>query len=95
MTTIAIAKKHHLSHKKAKDAARKVADDLNKRFDIEYAWNGDVIEFERPGLTGELHILKDEVRLDCKLGFLLALLKPTIEREVHKEFDKHFGKAKA
>ncbi len=26
---------------------------------------------------------------------MLSLLKPTIETEVHKQFDKYFGKSKA
>lgn len=94
MAIIAIAKKHTLSHKKAKEAAGKVADDLNARFDLEYTWKGDHIEFKRSGLTGALHVGKDAVRLDCKLGFMLSLLKPTIEAEVHKQFDKYFGKTK-
>jgi putative polyhydroxyalkanoate system protein len=94
MATIAIAKKHSLSHKKAKEAAQKVAEDLNARFDLGYSWNGDCIHFSRPGLTGQLHILKDEVRLDCKLGFLMSAIRPAIEREVHKEFDKRFGSRK-
>jgi len=34
------------------------------------------------------------VRLDCELGLMLSLLKPTIEAEVHKQFDKYFGKPK-
>jgi putative polyhydroxyalkanoate system protein len=94
MALIAIAKKHSLSHPKAKAAAEKVAVDLNKRFELEYKWKGDDIEFNRPGLTGALHVGKDAVRLDCQLGFMLSLLKPTIEAEVHKQFDKYFGKAK-
>ena len=95
MAVIAIAKKHKLSHQKAKAAAEKVADDLNARFDLEYAWQGDHIDFKRPGLTGALHVGKDAVRLDCELGFMLSLLKPTIEAEVHKQFDKYFGKSKS
>ncbi len=95
MATIAIAKKHSLSHKRAKAAAQKIAEDLNERFDLEYKWNGDVVAFERPGLTGKLRVGKDEVRLDCELGFLLSMLKPTIEQVVHRDFNKHFGKAKA
>jgi len=95
VSAIAIAKKHALSHKKAREAAGKVADDLNARFDLQYTWDGDRIEFKRPGLTGALHIGKDAVRLDCKLGFMLSLLKPTIEAEVHKQFDKYFGTTKA
>jgi len=95
MATISIGKKHQLSHKKAKEAAQKVAEDLKARFELEYEWEGDRIEFTRPGLEGELVVLKDEVRLDCKLGFLLSVLKPAIEKEVHKEFDKRFRKSKA
>ena len=91
MALIAIEKDHHLSHKKAKEAAEKVAEDLHARFDLEYRWKGDAIEFRRPGLTGELRVGKEEVRLDCELGFMLSLLKPTIETEVHK----YFGKTKA
>jgi putative polyhydroxyalkanoate system protein len=95
MATIAIAKKHHLSHAQAKDAAQKIADDLARRFDLECAWNGDRIKFERPGVSGELHVGKTEVRLDCQLGFLLSMLKPTIEDAVNRDFDKYFGKAEA
>ena len=94
MALIAIAKKHTLSHPKAKAAAEKVAIDLHERFDLEYAWKGDYIEFNRPGLTGSLHVGKDAVRLDCELGFMLSLLKTAIEAEVHKQFDKYFGKPK-
>ena len=94
MALIEIEKKHHLSHKRAKEAAEKVADDLRARFDLEYRWKGDDIEFRRPGLTGALHVGKGDVRLDCELGFMLSLLKPSIEAEVHKQFDKYFGKAR-
>lgn len=95
MATLSIAKKHQLSHKKAKEAAQKVAEDLKARFALDYEWDGDRIDFSRPGLTGELHVLKDEVRLDCTLGFMLSMIKPAIEKEVHAEFDKRFAKPKA
>ena len=94
MALIAIAKKHALSHQKAKAAAEKIAVDLNKRFDLDYAWKGNDIEFRRSGLTGALHVGKETVRLNCELGLMLSLLKPTIEAEVHKQFDKYFGKPK-
>ena len=94
MALITIAKKHTLSHLRAKAAAEKVATDLHERFDLEYAWKGDAIEFKRSGLSGALRVGKEDVRLDCELGFMLSLLKPTIEAEVHKQFNKYFGKAK-
>ena len=91
MSILSITKKHHLSHEHAKRAAEQVAKDLRARFELDYKWHGDRIEFARPGLSGELHIAKDHVRLDCQLGLLFSTLKPAIEREVHREFDKRFG----
>jgi putative polyhydroxyalkanoate system protein len=91
MSTLSIAKKHHLTHKKAKAAAEKVAEDLRDRFDLEYIWRGDCIDFQRSGLSGTLFVDKNEVRLECRLGFILSALKPSIEREVHKELDKQFS----
>src|SRR4030095_5587761 len=95
MAIIAIAKKHELSHAKEKEAAQKIDDDLSKRVDLNGEWKGDRILFERAGVSGELHVGKDEVRLDCQLGFLLSMLKPTIEEAAHRDFAKYFGKAKA
>ena len=92
MARMSIARKHRLSHKKAKEAAQKVADDLKARFDLNYAWRGNQIDFNRPGLSGTMHIGKDEVRLDCELGMLLSLLLPKLESEIDKEFAKRFGK---
>ena len=88
MAMISIASKHELSHKKAKDVAEKIAKDLKKRFELDYAWNGDDIDFERPGVTGRMHVGKDTISLDVKLGFLLTPLKPAIEREIHAALDK-------
>ena len=91
MAKLSVAKKHHLSHQQAKSAAQKVADDLKKRFELDYEWQGDAIVFERPGLSGEMHVSHNEVRLDCELGLVLSMLKPKLEAEIHKEFDKRFA----
>ena len=93
MAKLSIARKHKLSHKKAKDAAQKVADDLKARFELTYAWRGNEIEFNRPGLSGKMHVGKDEVRLDCELGLVLSLLRPVLEAEIDKEFRQRFGSA--
>jgi putative polyhydroxyalkanoate system protein len=95
MATISIAKKHRLTHAKAKEAAQKIADDLAERFDLTCSWHGDRIEFERSGVSGDLHVGRAEVRLECTLGLLLSMLRPAIEDAVHRDFDKYFGKAKA
>lgn len=88
MATISIARKHHLTHKKAKDVAEKIANDLNARFALDYRWHGDEVIFERPGCKGRLHVASENFQLDVHLGFLLTPLKPAIEREIVAQFDK-------
>jgi putative polyhydroxyalkanoate system protein len=91
MAMISIVRKHTLSHKKAKDVAEKIAKDLQKRFALDYEWDGDDVLFERPGVSGRMHVAKDRITLEAQLGFLLSALKPTIEKEIHGQFDKLVG----
>ena len=93
MPTISIKRRHKLDHKKARVAAERIAKDLNRRFELVYEWDGDNVSFERPGLSGNMHVGKNNVRLDVQLSFLLTPLKGPIEREIHKELDLLFGKA--
>lgn len=87
MASISIGRKHSLPHKKAKEIAEKIAQDLNGRFALDYAWHGDHVDFERPGVSGRMVVGKDELRLDVHLGLLLTPLKPAIEREIHAQLD--------
>lgn len=87
MASISIARKHALSHKKAKDVAETIAKDLRKRFGLDYAWDGDHVEFERPGVSGRMHVGKTDIALNVHLGFLLSALKGPIEREIHAQLD--------
>lgn len=74
-------------------AARKIAVDLQRRFALACKWEGDSVAFERPGLSGDMHVGKTTVRLDVQLSFLLAPMKGPIEQAIRKEFDALFGKS--
>jgi len=87
MPTISITRPHSLSHKAAKDAATRVVDDLRKRFDLACEWNGDEVTFDRPGVSGRLHVGRDELAIDVRLGLLLGALKSTVEREINAQLD--------
>lgn len=93
MATISIARKHKLPHKKAKAAAEKIAKDLEKRYGLDYEWTGDHIDFERPGVTGQMRVAKDSITLNVSLGFLLSPLKSTIEREIGAQLDRIIAEA--
>lgn len=87
MPSISIAKAHALSHKKAKEVAQRIADDLKQRFDLTYTWSGDDVDFERPGVSGRMHVGRERITLDVRLGLLLTPLKAAIEREIHAQLD--------
>ena len=87
MPTISITRAHSLSHKAAKDAATRVVDDLRRRFDLACEWHGDEVTFERPGVSGRLHVGRDALAIDVRLGLLLGALKSTVEREINAQLD--------
>jgi len=94
MPTISIKRTHALDHKKAHAAAKKIAKDLNKRFDLVCEWDGDDVAFERPGVSGVMRVGRTDVVLEVKLSFLMTPLKGSIEQAIRQELDATFGKAK-
>lgn len=91
MSDIIIRRKHGKTPADARSSAEHMAAELKEEFDLSSAWDGDVLRFKRPGVSGELTLDDQEVALHIHLGFLLSALKPTIEREVHKFFDENFA----
>jgi putative polyhydroxyalkanoate system protein len=91
MPSISIARAHALSHKKARSAAERIAKDLKARYGLDYAWEGDDVVFQRPGVSGRMHVGRNEVALDVQLGLLLTAIKPAIEREIHAQLDELFA----
>ena len=91
MSNIDVHAHHLLSHEDAQQAADELAADLSEKFGIDYGWDGDVINFERPGVHGQILVVDDEIRIQAYLGFLLAMLKGPIEQEIIRYLREHFG----
>jgi putative polyhydroxyalkanoate system protein len=94
MSEILINRSHTKSVDDARKAAEKIAKQLQKDFDLDYEWDGNVLRFKRTGVDGELHVTAKEIRLEARLGMVLAFLKPRIEAEVNKIIDKVVGAPK-
>ena len=90
MSDIHIRRKHGKTRSEGRAAAEQMAAELKREFDLDYAWAGEVMHFRRPGLSGELSLSPEEVVLDIHLDFFLSVIKPSIEREVHRYFDENF-----
>ena len=90
MADITIVQEHHLTPKKAREAAQKVADKLAEDYDLEFEWEGDVLHFERSGVQGSLTLEKKQVEMFIRLGFLMSAFAPTIEAKVAENMKKVF-----
>ena len=93
MPDIDIKRAHNLGLKAARAAADKMADHLGRKFGLQGDWKGNVLNFERPGVTGSLAVDDKDVRLTVTLGMLLKMMRGSIEGAVHEEMDKLFAKA--
>ena len=92
MSEILVTRSHKLSMKKARLAAEHVAVDLEKEFDLTYAWDEDgVLRFERTGIRGQLMLAKHEVTVQVKLGLFYLPFRAALEREIHDYFDQRFS----
>ena len=91
MADIDIRRTHALGIAGARTAAERMAADLAARFGLQGDWRGDVLHFERPGVTGSLAVGPEDVHLSVALGFLLKAMKGSIESAVQQEFDSLFA----
>lgn len=90
MAGIDIRHPHSLPLAKARDAVEEVARKLADRFDFEYGWNGDALNFNRPGVEGRIAVAPDELHVTAKLGLLLSALQGTVEKEIRRVLEERF-----
>lgn len=91
MADIHIARPHGFTPRKARAAAERIAEELAEEFGLEYAWEGNVLNFSRSGVSGHIEVHKKDIEINVKLGFLLGALTARIEREIHRFCDENFG----
>ena len=94
MSEISIRRNHALNAAQARTAAEEMARELNGAFDLAYAWKGNALHFHRPGVEGHLRLGHKAIHIEVRLGFLLAMVKPTIEKHIHDNLDRIFSAAR-
>ncbi len=91
MADIDIRHPHALPLAQAREAIEQAAQGLSEKFGINYAWNGDAVDFQRSGLDGRIQLEPDELRVTAKLGFLLSAMKGPIESEIRRVLAERLG----
>ena len=90
MSRIDIRHPHALPKAKAKKAIDEVAKKLAERFQMECAWDGDILNFSRSGVDGHIALEAKELHVHAKLGFLTAMFKDPIENEIKRVLKEKF-----
>ncbi|MCX7033524.1 MAG: polyhydroxyalkanoic acid system family protein [Arenimonas sp.] len=91
MSQIDIRRKHSRPLKDARAAIERVAEHIAEKFDVEYGWNGNSMEFSRGGVDGHIAVSAKEIHVTATLGFLLGAIRGPIEREILRYLDEEFG----
>jgi len=94
MTRIKIRRAHALSPAHLRKAADNMAAKLNEVFDIEFAWEEDVLRFRHSDVQGQLALRRKEVVIDAQLSLVLALMQSSIENSIHEYLDRIFDAAR-
>ena len=93
MADISIHRAHTLGLKGARTAADKMAEKLGEEFDLTGDWDGDTLKFTRSGVNGTLKISATTMYLEVTLGFMLKMMKGTIEPSINTHLDKALASA--
>lgn len=91
MSHISIRRHHSLGIRGARAAAQRVADELAEEYGVDSEWEGDVLSFERPGVTGSLAVSAREIAINLRLGLLLLPFRNQIEARISENLDDIIG----
>jgi putative polyhydroxyalkanoate system protein len=95
MSRIQLRRRHDLTAKVARQKVDRMAAALAKRFEAECQWKGNVLSIEHSSVTGKVVVGKDEIVVDAKLGFLLAMFRDRVDDELTQILDAEFPEEKA
>ncbi len=91
MPKIDIRRPHQLSIEEARAVVDKVAARMQEKFGIAGQWQGDTLQFSRPGVSGTIAVDSDAIQVKADLGMMLAPLKGMVEQEIRRKLDEHFA----
>ena len=74
MSDIKITQEHNLSLEEARQAARKVAAQMELDYEMTTTWDGDLLKFERSGVSGSL--ARRQSTPDCAHNICIWLHAP-------------------
>jgi len=84
MARIDIRHPHTRNAEEARSIVDAITAQLHERFGVSGTWEGDAVHLAGPGLTGQVELLPQQVRVTAELGFLLSALRGQVEAEIRR-----------
>ena len=91
MATIDMTRRHALGPERAREIVSEIGAELVRRYGVQTQWQGNTLLVRRGGIEGRIEVGDDNVRMQAQLGVMIGMLKGTIEQEIQKQFERHFG----
>ena len=92
MANLHMVREHTLglaaARKIAQAWAQEVEDEFDMRCTFEAGRDGEIVRFERTGVTGTLQVTAQRFELDAKLGLLLGAFRGRIEAEITRHLEE-------
>ena len=88
MARISVERAHGLGKEAAREKADLLAQKLSDQYGLEPQWSGDVLNLNRSGVKGAVHVGDDSIRVDVELGLMMSAMSGMIKAEIEKALDK-------
>jgi putative polyhydroxyalkanoate system protein len=90
MSRIHLRREHDLTPEAVRKKVERVAEALAGKFDAECTWEGDVLTVNHPSVNGKVTVGRNDVVVEARLGFLVAMFRDRIDAELGRILDKEF-----
>jgi len=90
VSRIHLRREHDLTPEAVRKKVERVAETLAGKFGAECTWQGDVLTVNHPSVNGKVTVGRNDVVVEARLGFLVAMFRDRIDAELVRVLDKEF-----
>lgn len=91
MAQLTFERAHQLGEAQARQRMEGLADEMQATYRLKSHWDGNVLQFSRPGISGQIVVSDSAICLNARVGPILAAFLPRIEAQLDKNFAAYFG----
>lgn len=88
MSRIHVIREHRIGLAAARAEIDRIAQRVQEEFGAHYDWDGDTLNFARPGVSGHITVTDDAIDLFIQLGLLLTPMRHHIEERIVGKIDR-------